>query len=226
MLKMDSTTTTTLSRIPERAHRRQRGFTLVEILVSAGISAFILTGVLTSFLFLGRSGANLQNYTEMDAQARKAMELFAEDVRQASSATWSQVNSGYGADKITLKVGGVDVAYSIGTRTRNGSSSLCLIRTISSVETILISGIVAPSARTSETDTTCTPIFRAYTVSGNQITGIEYANPSAATLTSANTNTKQIQISLESTRTSSTAARATNNVISARFILRNKIVTA
>jgi hypothetical protein len=44
--------------------------------------------------------------------------------------------------------------------------------------------------------------------------------------TVANGTTKQIQISLEASRTNRTVVAATNTVLSARFILRNKKVTA
>ena len=50
--------------------------------------------------------------------------------------------------------------------------------------------------------------------------------PVAAELAAAGTNTKQLQISLQASRTNQTVVAATNTVLSARFILRNKIVTA
>ena len=42
----------------------------------------------------------------------------------------------------------------------------------------------------------------------------------------ASSSTKQLQISLEASRSNTTVVAATNTVLSARFILRNKIVTA
>jgi len=48
----------------------------------------------------------------------------------------------------------------------------------------------------------------------------------AAERTAASSSTKQLQITLEATRTNTTVVAATNTVLSARFILRNKIVTA
>ncbi|MEO5960972.1 MAG: type II secretion system protein, partial [Opitutaceae bacterium] len=44
---------------------RRRGFTLVEVLIAATISAVVLAGVLTSFLMMGRSGYNASNYSVM-----------------------------------------------------------------------------------------------------------------------------------------------------------------
>ena len=66
-----------------------------------------------------------------------------------------------------------------------------------------------------------TLLARAYNV-----TGSELPLASGANLTAAGSSTKQLQISLEASRQTQTVAVATNLVLSARFILRNKIVTA
>lgn len=217
-------TITTPSPIPE-TRRSLHGFTLVEILIGATLGAFLLAAVLSTFLFMGRSGANLQNYSDMESQARKALELFAEDTRQASAITWVTGN------QIRLTVNGVYHTYTYA----NGASANTgtLTRVVSVVATgavtsrmTLLTGIVHPVARTSDTDTTCTPFFRGYNLNGVEFKAIQYASPSAASLTAASSGTKQLQISMEATRTSQTVTSATNTVLSARFILRNKLVTA
>jgi hypothetical protein len=63
--------------------------------------------------------------------------------------------------------------------------------------------------------------FKAYNVAGNDL-----ALATAANLTTASSETKQLQISLEASRSNQTVVDATNAVLSARFILRNKVVTA
>jgi len=40
---------------------------------------FILTGVLSAFLMMGRSGYNAANYSMMEAEARRALESFSEE---------------------------------------------------------------------------------------------------------------------------------------------------
>lgn len=196
-------TTITPLRILERRSRRQsRGHTLVEVLIAATLAAFTLAGVLSSFLFLVRSGTNIRNYSDMESQARKALELFAEDVRQASAISWTSNES------VTLIVNSQPITFTYSS-TNNTFSRAHLVGT-SSVVRILISGI-----------TPGTFTFRAYTVSG-----IELPLANAANLTAAGVNTKQLQISLEASRTNQTVVAATNTVLSARFILRNKIVTA
>jgi prepilin-type N-terminal cleavage/methylation domain-containing protein len=176
--------------------RRQRGFTLVEVLISSTLAAFVLTGVMTAFLFLGRSGANIQNYTDMESQARRGLEQFAQDVRQASSITWNSSSS------VTLVVDSTNITWAHASGTLSRQVGTATARA-------MLSGI-----------TTFT--FKAYSISGTEIT--DFSNATA--LTNAGKTTKQLQVSLEASRTSRTVARATNLVLSARYILRNKRVTA
>lgn len=175
-------------------NRARRGFTLVEMMVGASLASFILAGVLSTFLFLGRSGANLRNYSDMEAEARKGLELFAEDTRQASAITWNSATS----VRLTVNATSITYAYDSTTRrfTRNGAA--------------IISNINAGTFS-----------FKAYNVAGAELPLVTATN-----LTTATTSTKQLQISLEASRTTQTVATATNTVLSARFILRNRIVTA
>lgn len=166
-------------------------------MIGASLGAFLLAAVLSTFLFLGRSGANVQNYNDMEAQARKALELFAEDTRQASGVTW-----GADSNTVTLTVNGASVVYSYDPSARR------FIRRDSTRTQILVTGIT-------------TFAFSAYNISGNSLPLVTTAN-----LTAANGSTKQLQISLEASRTSTTVVAATNTVLSARFVLRNKKVTA
>jgi Tfp pilus assembly protein PilW len=170
------------------------------MMIGAGLASFILAGVLSTFLFLGRSGANISNYSDMEAQARKALELFAEDTRQASAVSWTDSNS------VTLTVNSVGVSYRYASGT--------FTRTIGSTTTSLLTGIQVP--------TTSNPFFRAYNINGSEIT--DFSTTTA--LTTANNTTKQIQISLRAARTTQTVATASNIVLSARYVLRNKRVSA
>ena len=167
------------------------GFTLVEVMISASIGAVVLLGMLTSFLFLARSGANIQNYSAMESQSRSALEQFAQDTRQASSITWNS------STDITLIVDSarINYAYASGNFTRT---------TTTSTKTIL-TGITSFS-------------YSAYDINGSVI--------DLSSLATAGKSTKQLQISLQATRNSSTVVGATNTVLSARFILRNKRITA
>lgn len=167
-------------------------------MLSTALSAVILTAVLSSFLFLGRSGATLQNYNDMESQSRQAMEIFAEDVRQASAITWNSENA------FTIVVNSANITYDYNSATGNFS------RQDPSRTRNLITGIAAGSFS-----------FKAF-----KITGAELPLASISDRTDASISTKQLQISLTASRSRSTIATTTNKVLSARFILRNKLVTA
>lgn len=191
------TTTRSLIR-NRRSGRPSAGFTLVEVMVSCLLSALILAAVLSTFLFLVRSGTNIRNYSDMESQARRALEIFAEDVRQASAITWTTNVS------VTLTVNAANITYAY------SSTDATFSRTDPVGKKNLITGVTSGTFK-----------FRAYNIGGTELTLV-----SSADLTAAGVNTKQLQISLESSRTNQTVVAATNAVLSARFILRNKIVTA
>jgi type II secretory pathway pseudopilin PulG len=185
--------------------RSRRGFTLVEIMIGATISVFVLAGVLTSFLMMGRSGYNAANYSMMEAEARRALETFSEEARMASNITWNSTNS------VTFTVlassGSYRVNYTYDTAT-SGATSRCFYRQLGEVATsntntkrILVRNVTEFS-------------FRRYKV----INGVDYT-------ASNDLETKQIQITLRSVRTGFTTVAATNAVLSARIVLRNKAVT-
>ncbi len=179
------------------ARRARSGFTLVEVLIGATLGTLILAGVLTTFLFLGRSGMNVQNYNDMESQARKSLELFAEDVRQASAISWSSSTT------VTLTVNTAPVIY-----TYESSSSTFFRRDATGTRS-LVTGVTSFT-------------FKAYTITGAEITDFS----TATARNSASKNTKQLQLTLEAARSGTTLATATNTVLSARFILRNKVITA
>lgn len=77
------------------AARRQRhaAFSLVELMISLGLIMLLTLALLTSFTFIARGDRSLQNYGEMNAQARKLLEQFGQDLRSATDVTDFTVNS-------------------------------------------------------------------------------------------------------------------------------------
>lgn len=195
---------TTITPLPIQRRKHdpaRRGFTLVEVMIAAGLGGFVLLGVLSTFLFLGRSGANMRNYNDMESQARKSLELFAEDTRQASSVYWTSSTS------LTLTVNSVPITYTY----NSGAGTFTRTMTVggSSRSVTLVTGITQFN-------------FLAYTITGVAITDFS----TAAARTTANRTTKQVQLSLSAARTATTVTGATNIVLSARYVLRNRRVTA
>ncbi len=62
-------------------------------MVASGIGSVILSGVLSVVLMMGRSGLSASNYADMEAQSRRAVDEFAQDVRMASNLTWNSATS-------------------------------------------------------------------------------------------------------------------------------------
>jgi prepilin-type N-terminal cleavage/methylation domain-containing protein len=173
------------------------GFTLVEVLVSVAIASITLTGIMSTFVMLGRSSYNAGSYSIMEAQSRRALEMFSEDARRASAITWTSsqnitftVNSLSGTTTITSSVRYVyDSTAKTFSRT-SGTQTLVLMRDVSDF------------------------MYRRYKV----VNGVDYT-------ASNDLETKQLQITLRSSRSRSTVVDATNAVLSARVVLRNKAVS-
>ncbi len=76
-----------------RRSRRDAGLTLVELMIASGIASFVMSGVLSVVLMMGRSGMSAANYADMEAQSRRAIDEFAQDVRMASDLGWNSSTS-------------------------------------------------------------------------------------------------------------------------------------
>jgi Tfp pilus assembly protein PilV len=189
---------------PDSGARRSRatGFTLVEMMVAAGLAGFILVGVLGTFLMIGRDGYNAANYSMMESEARRALETFCEEARMASNITWNSSNS------VTFRVAGSSsylVTYVYDSST-SGPTAQCFYRLPGGAASTASKLILVRNVREFS--------FRRYKV----INGVDYT-------ASNDLETKQIQITLRSVRTGITTVATTNAVLSARVVLRNKVVT-
>lgn len=190
---------------PRGSARRRRGeaaFTLVEMMVSSALTGFILIGVLSSFLMIGRNGYNAANYSIMEAEARRALETFSEEARMASNITWNSATS------ISFTVAGVSsyrVTYAYDSAT-SGATAQSFYR---------LAGNPGSGAQPRILVRNVTDFaYRRYKV----VNGADYAALN-------DLETKQIQITLRSVRTGITTVATTNAVLSARVVLRNKVVS-
>lgn len=67
-----------------KPRRRRAGFSLVELLISLSLIMMLTLALLTSYLFIARGDRSLQNYGEMNAQARALLEQLGADLRAAT----------------------------------------------------------------------------------------------------------------------------------------------
>lgn len=189
------------STVPRR--RRARGFTLVEIMAATSLSSIVLSGVLSSFVLLGQNSYNAANYSVMESESRRALERFTEEARMADNITW---NSG---SSVTLSVTGasgsyvVTYAYNSATSGATAQSFYRQMGTPGSGNPPLV--LVRKVSEFA---------FRRYKV----INGADFT-------ASNDLETKQLQITLRTVRTGVTTVSATNSVLSARVVLRNKQVS-
>jgi prepilin-type N-terminal cleavage/methylation domain-containing protein len=192
--------TTSTSRT-NRAGRR--GFTLVEMVVSTGLSGFIMTGILSSFVLVGQNSYNAANYSVMEAESRRALASFTEEARMADNITWTSGSS------VTLSVvnstSNYLVTYAYDSAT-SGTTSRTFYRKLGGASSTSTPQILVRNVSDFA--------FRRYKV----VNGTDF---SAAN----DLETKQIQITLRTVRTGATTVNATNAVLSARVVLRNKHVS-
>lgn len=212
MAKMASPISST--RHTERRGGRRRGFTLVEVLISASLASALMAGVLSTFLMMGRSGMNMQNYTELEVQGRKALEMFSREVRLAYAV------SAFSSTSVTL-------AIPDSSTVRNQLSYFVTYAFNSGDKTFTRTG---PPL----TDPTGTAATTVLITNVNQISGVNpfnyyrfvttggYQNGFTSNTAVNVTEIKQIELNFVAQRSSQTVVTASDKVLSARFILRNK----
>jgi Tfp pilus assembly protein PilW len=76
---------------PPRTNRRA-GFTISELLVGVSLALIVMTGVLSSYVFVARSynrtiGFGMANQPTLEAQGRRTLAWWAQDVQTASGVT-------------------------------------------------------------------------------------------------------------------------------------------
>jgi Tfp pilus assembly protein PilW len=204
---------------PFRATRRLSGFTLVEVMIGASIGSYVLLGMLTMFGFLGRSGARLTYYNAMALESRRALDEFSQDVRMASDVV---ANLTVGTDivsSVTLTVpdnyGGAyanKVTYAYDSATSGATK-----RSFYRVAGTPAQDVDTPSRRV---------------VLARNVTACTYTRRNRLDdLTTSDASTKRLELTLRISTTAIAGAAtgmvntvaATENAISATYLLRNKL---
>ncbi len=174
-----------------RSGSRASGFTLPEILIGIVIGSMLIAAITSSFIFIAKSCASLNDYSDLDLEARTAIEIFSREVRAAKDI------SGFSSSGMTLTVPGAGGDYTVNyTYVVNDKT-----------------------------------FYRAYGTSDQEalLTGVESFALNRFNLlhntASNDLETKQIQLDARTVRSGGVKFRATNNVLSARFVMRNKVAS-
>lgn len=175
-------------------------------MIAATISSFVLAGVLSAFLMIGRTGFLASSYSELESETRRGLEIFGNDVRKSIDITWNDSQS------VTLSVVTASNAVTLVTyaydATRSGATSGCFYRVVGDATStaprlVLIHRVASDFA------------FQRFKL---ERTG---RDDNVAT---TNLETKQLQVTLRASRAGVTTVAANQAAISARYVLRNKRV--
>ncbi len=186
-----------------RPIQHRSGFTLLELLVGAALSAVILAAVLSSFVFLGRNLTRQANYQVLEAKARETLTYLRRDFALAQSVKTGTTPT---ASTVTLVLPAGEVTYTYDSI----SSSLRRQATF---------GANADFTLLKNTVCSCTSFtFAYYTMAGG--TPASQVTPSLSVPYSI----KQIQARfiIQTPGTYSPTTQTTYEVVTSRFLLRNK----
>jgi len=188
--------------------KRSVAFTLVEVMIAAGLGSIILAGVLSSFLMLVKSGVRVSNYSTMESETRRAFERLGIDARMSND--FSSNISGGVITSFTLTIPTEDsvnphrqVTYGYETDPTNSTKKRLFLVPGSSA-----SGTLGKRILVSNVDAL---VFARYNISDVLI----------PTSTVADTGVKHIQIQLSVSRTAVGVAAATQVIRSSAFTIRN-----
>jgi len=181
---------------------RRAGFTLTEVIVATTLSGFVLAGVLSAFIFIGKTGFRASSLSEMENDVRRGLEIFAEDARNARDLRWNDAQS----LTFLLPSGAVTYAYDNATGSGTYRSFYRVEGDASSSQPrrVLVRNVAPDFA------------FRRFKLEQSGVTD----NSATSDL-----ETKQIQVVLRAQRTSVAAAGVSQQAVSARYVLRNKRVS-
>jgi type II secretory pathway pseudopilin PulG len=184
----------------ERPRGTPRAFTLVEVLIAAGISVVVLAGVLTANLQVIRGGVRATEYAEMEAQVRRALDMLGRDLREALDIKWNSESD------LTLTIPTDDTTV----------SQVTYAWTAASGAFFRVAGARSDAAGRLELVRGIRPL------PGNAPGAVftRFDRDGAEALT--DDATKSIQITLTTTRTRTGMADMTQAAVSARFLMRNK----
>lgn len=188
-----------------RPHRAAGGFSLTELIIAATLSLFVMSAVLSAFLFIGRTGYRASSYSTMETELRRGLEIFAGDVRAASKVRWNSTQS------ITLTVPGVTpLLYTYAYDNEPGSPTFrCFYRKPGDTSSTQSRQVLIHSVASDFS-------FQRYKLEQDGVADNTAHN---------DLETKQLQVVLHTVGNMPGVPAATQKIASARYILRNKQVS-
>lgn len=181
--------------------RARRAFTLSEVLIASALSTLVVAGVLTAFLFLGRTGLAAGKYQAMEHELRRGMDLFSDDARRATAVRWT--SAWQLAFDLPTATGGPDtVTYQFEPANATALTGRLVRIDGSGKRRVLVNNV----SRDFE--------FKRYRLDG--------AGGGEAPA-SNDLETRQVQISLRTLADTPGGPALTQAAISARYLLRNKL---
>jgi hypothetical protein len=72
--------------------RRERAYTLIEMMMAVGIFLFLVCGITSVSLFTARSFAALGNYSDLDRDSRYALDMLTRDIRKSGGVSYFATN--------------------------------------------------------------------------------------------------------------------------------------
>lgn len=181
--------------------RNRRGFTLVEVLIAATLSVFVLAGVLAANLQVIRGGVRLAFYAEMDSQVRRALDVLARDLKAASSIKWN------GTSDLTLTIpasGGATAQVTYAWTAASGS-----FFRVAGASSAALNGRLE--------------LVRGIAALPDGSAGVTFARfDRDGVATTSDATTQSVQITMTVSRSARTTATASEKGVSATFTLRSK----
>ncbi|HEY0965972.1 MAG TPA: prepilin-type N-terminal cleavage/methylation domain-containing protein [Opitutaceae bacterium] len=177
--------------------RSRRAFTLVELLIGTSLSAIVMAGMLSAYLFLAQNLTRLNTTENFDRRSQRAVTLFSRDISTATKIV--SVASTSSAASLVMNV-------PTGTVTYTWSGSAAAPGTLTRTETV-----TTTAATTSESlvSNVTLAVFTARDGNGNA--------------TATTFNTRQVQLTLTGAlRASSGGTLATRTAASPNLLIASQ----
>jgi Tfp pilus assembly protein PilW len=190
------------------------GFTLVELIIGATLSAAVMAAVLSSYIFIGRHLVGLSNQQVLETEGRRTLANFSRDVRMASGLT----------DTANLSATRVSLLVPAGTVTYYHNNTASSVNVTVNGTSVAMAAYALTRCLYDGSSVSSLTLLRNITTSG--LTFRYYDSSSREYTTYANYLSGIKQISLEfSTQLGSSGSGTQTRIYSAatnRLILRNR----